>query len=139
MPLYVNSLINCDALSGGPDIGVDDRTFNMFAVQTMSVGATLTYLYPRLVPLLDCNEDQPLTATIRCTGQKLREDGVYVLDNGLHIFLWIGLAVSPNWLQGVVGVNSTTQLNLVPTQLPINLATITTHSQLVSLFYYSFS
>ena len=128
LPLYVNSLINCDALSGGPDICVDDRTFNMFAVQTMSVGATLAYLYPRLVPL-NCDEDLPLATAIRCTGEKLSDYGVYVLDNGLHMFLWIGLTVCPDWLQGVFGTSSSMRINLVPTRLP---DLDTPHSQLVS-------
>ena len=58
LPLYINCLLNCDALSGGQDMSVDDRTFNMLAVQTMNVGATLGYLYPRLVPLLDPTQPQ---------------------------------------------------------------------------------
>ena len=106
LPLYINCLINCDALSGGQDMSIDDRAFNMFAVQTMDVAASLAYLYPRLVPLLDA-----LTSPVRCTEDELRDDGVYVLDNGIHMFLWIGLSVSPDWIHDVFGTNSAAQID----------------------------
>ena len=88
-------------MSGGQDMSIDDRAFNMFAVQTMDVAASLAYLYPRLVPLLDA-----LPSPVRCTEDELRDDGVYVLDNGIHMFLWIGLSVSPDWIHDVFGTNS---------------------------------
>ena len=120
LPLYINCLLNCDALSGGQDMSIDDRTFNMFAVQTMHVAASLAYLYPRLVPLLDVAElpdGSCLPSPVRCTGDKLRDDGVYVLDNGIHMFLWIGLSVSPEWIHGVFGTNSAAQIDIDRTKL----------------------
>lgn len=125
LPLYINCLLNCDALSGGSDMSIDDRTFNMFAVQTMHVGASLAYLYPRLVPLLDASapaspsdqDEVVLPSPVRCTGDKLRDDGVYVLDNGIHMFLWIGLSVSPEWIHGVFGTNSAAQIDIDRTKL----------------------
>lgn len=119
LPLYINCLLNCDALSGGQDMSIDDRTFNMLAVQTMHVAASLAYLYPRLVPLLDVNgpETDGLPSPVRCTADKLRDDGVYVLDNGIHMFLWIGLSVSPEWIHGVFGTNSAAQIDIDRTKL----------------------
>ena len=125
LPLYTNCLLNCDALSGGSDMSIDDRTFNMFAVQTMHVGASLAYLYPRLVPILKAcpaaaaeHEDEPVPPSpVRCTADKLRDDGVYCLDNGLHMFLWIGLSVSPEWIHGVFNTNSAAQIDIDRTKL----------------------
>ena len=48
LPLYINCLLNCDALSGGSDMSIDDRTFNMFAVcssWTMPVLKRFVYFY----------------------------------------------------------------------------------------------
>jgi protein transport protein SEC24 len=105
-------------------MSIDDRTFNMFAVQTMHVGASLAYLYPRLVPLLESStpaaaEDSPLMlpSPVRCTVDKLRDDGVYCLDNGIHMFLWIGLSVSPEWIHGVFNTNSAAQIDIDRTKL----------------------
>ena len=30
---------------------------------------------------------------------QLRDDGVYLLENGLHMLLYVGLAVNPAWIQ----------------------------------------
>ena len=111
LPLYINCLLNCDAL-GGSDLTIDDRGFNMYAVATMSVADTLAYLYPRLVPIPyldpDCDE---VPTPIRCTFEKLKPDGVYALDNGIHMFLWIGQAVNPEWIQNIIGSNAVGQLD----------------------------
>lgn len=113
LPLYLNCLMNCDALSGGVDMTVDDRTFNMFAVQTLDVRASLAYLYPRMLPLhdvlaasaagADSADDAELPPAVRCTIDKLRDDGVFVMDNGIHLFLWFGQHVSRDVLEQLFG------------------------------------
>ena len=121
LPLYINCLLNCDALSGGPDMTVDDRTFNMYAAQTSHVGASLGYLYPRLIPLMEMgpptSSDHILPMPIRCTYDKLRDDGAYLLDNGIHMFLWIGHKVIPEWIHGVLGNDPAAQVDLNRLQL----------------------
>jgi len=118
LPLYISCLLNCDALSGGPDMTVDDRTFNMYFAQTSHVGASWGYLYPRLIPLLEQQQDNVLPMPIRCTHEKLREDGAYLLDNGIHMFLWIGPKVIPEWIQGVLGTDAAAQVDINRMQLP---------------------
>jgi len=61
LPLYTNSLINCDAASGGQEMTVDDRVYYMFAVMSMHVGATQRYLYPSVIPLLDPTQTQQVS------------------------------------------------------------------------------
>ena len=106
LPLYANCLLNCDALAGGSDMMVDDRTFNMFAVQTMDVAASLSYLYPRLLPVHEIvgTDSDELPLPVRCTVDRLRDDGIYILDNGLHLFLWIGQNVGRDWIHSLFGV-----------------------------------
>jgi len=121
LPLYINCLLNCDALSGGPDMTIDDRTFNMYYAQTSHVAASLGYLYPRLIPLMEMGSptspDNILPMPIRCTYDKLRDDGAYVLDNGIHLFLWIGHKVIPEWIQGVLGKDAAAQVDINRMQL----------------------
>ena len=40
--------------------------------------------------------------TFRCTIEKIRDDGVYLLENGMHMLLYVGLATNPAFIQ--VGV-----------------------------------
>merc|ERR1719336_2934630 len=51
LPLYTNCLMKSDALSGGSDLGCDDRAFHMSTVSSMDVASGLVYFYPRLIPL----------------------------------------------------------------------------------------
>ena len=31
--------------------------------------------------------------------EKVRDEGVYLLENGIHVLLFVGLAVDPQWIQ----------------------------------------
>lgn len=119
LPLYVNCILKSDAVSGGSDMTIDDRSFVMQVVTLMDIPSSVVYFYPRLVPLheidVDSSEDPP---AIRCTSDKIRDDGVYLLENGIHLFLWIGLNVSMEWVQNVFGVHSAAQIDIDRTSLP---------------------
>ena len=55
--------------------------------------------------------------TIRCTIDKLSDDGVYLLENGLYLFMYIGLATDPSWIQDVFGVQTAAQIDIDKTKL----------------------
>jgi len=42
----------------------------------------------------------------------------FVTENGIHLFLWIGLNVSMEWVQNVFGVHSAAQIDIDRTSLP---------------------
>ena len=89
LPLYIKSLLNCAALTGGGS--VDDRSLAMYAVATMSVAQTNVYLYPRLVAVHNMEPGyNKIPPRMRCSKKKLNLDGAYILENGIDIFLWIG-------------------------------------------------
>lgn len=119
LPLYVNCLLKSDALSGGSDMTIDDRTFMMEAVSIMDIPTSVVYFYPRLLPLHDID----LTTTdipqpIRCSVEKIKDDGAYLLENGIHMFLWFGLGVPSEWLLSVFGVPNAAQVDTDSTHLP---------------------
>ncbi|XP_069690232.1 protein transport protein Sec24C isoform X2 [Periplaneta americana] len=119
LPLYVNCILKSDAISGGSDMTVDDRSFVMQAVTVMDIPSSVVFFYPRLIPLheIDVNSNE-LPSPIRCTSDKIRDDGVYLLENGIHLFLWIGLNVGMEWVQNVFGVHSAAQIDIDRTALP---------------------
>lgn len=85
LPLYVNCLLKSDALSGGSDMTLDDRSFVMQAIMTMDVPNSVNYFYPRLIPLHEirppANDSTPLDIPppIRCSIEKISDQGVYIL------------------------------------------------------------
>ncbi|GLG96873.1 Protein transport protein Sec24C [Gryllus bimaculatus] len=119
LPLYVNCILKSDAVSGGSDMTIDDRSFVMQAVSIMDLPSSVVYFYPRLIPLHDIDVDSSdIPAPIRCTADKIRDEGVYLLENGVHMFLWIGLNVGMDWVQNVFGVHSAAQIDIDRTALP---------------------
>lgn len=67
---------------------IDDRAFVMQAVMTMDVPSSLAYFYPRLIPLHDINPDQEsleIPSPIRCTIEKMSDQGVYVLGKSINL------------------------------------------------------
>ena len=54
---------------------------------------------------------------VRCTIEKINENGVYLLDNGIYLFLYVGLAADPSFIQDVFGVSTAAQINVEMPQL----------------------
>lgn len=119
LPLYINCLLKNDALTGGADMTIDDRSYVMQAVAIMPVSISVAYTYPRLFPLHDVDpDDTELPPMLRCSIDKFTDDGAYLLENTIHMFLWLGMALSSQWVQGVFGVSSVVQVDTDRT-LPI--------------------
>ncbi|XP_046433138.1 protein transport protein Sec24C [Neodiprion fabricii] len=119
LPLYVNSILKSDAISGGADMTIDDRSFVMQAVATMDIPTSVAYFYPRLLPLHDIDpQGTELPQMVRCSIDKFTDDGAYLLENGIHMFLWLGLGLSSQWVQAVFGVPSVGQVDVDRTILP---------------------
>lgn len=98
---------------------IDDRSFAIYFVQSIDLPVSVTYFYPRLIPLHDVDvEAVDIPAPIRCSSEKMVDDGAYILENEVFMFLWLGLGLSPEFTKNVFGVQSTLQIdtdrNLIP-------------------------
>ncbi|ESO02325.1 hypothetical protein HELRODRAFT_94513 [Helobdella robusta] len=117
LPVYINSLIKSGILQT-ENINVDDRSYYIHLVNSMSISGTVAYFYPRLIPLLDIDvDDTSLPHAIRCSSERLKDNGAYLLENGLVIFLWVGLSINAEWIQQVFGVPSVAQIDIDKTKL----------------------
>lgn len=60
---------------------IDDRSFIMQAVTIMDVPSSVVYFYPRVLPVhdIDPNSDELFPSPIRCSIEKLRDDGAYIV------------------------------------------------------------
>uniref|UniRef100_A0A182JZM1 Protein transport protein Sec24C n=1 Tax=Anopheles christyi TaxID=43041 RepID=A0A182JZM1_9DIPT len=120
LPLYVNCLLKNDAFSGGSDISIDDRSYVIYYVMSMDLPTSVQFFYPRLIPLHDVNvESDAIPSAIRCTGDKMVEEGAYILENGIHMFMWLGLSLSSEFTQSVFGAQCTQQIDTDRTGLPV--------------------
>lgn len=120
LPLYVSCLMKNDALAGGSDMTCDDRSYAMQFVLSMDLSISVSYFYPRLIPIHDIDvNDTELPLPVRCTYEKMSENGAYILENGIHMFIWLGLNLSPEFVQPVFGVQCAQQIDTDKLGLPV--------------------
>jgi len=111
MPLFINSVLKSDVLSGAKTVTVDERAWLMYRLMSMDVASSFAFFYPRLISLHDMDEPVELKQ-IRCSYERLKDDGIYLLENGLVMYLWLGQNVSPVTLQNLFGTSSLQQINI---------------------------
>lgn len=54
---------------------------------------------------MDASNDVFPTA-VRCSEERLSEGGLFLLANGQHMFLWLGISAAPELIQGIFNVPS---------------------------------
>ncbi|XP_058447296.1 protein transport protein Sec24C [Malaya genurostris] len=120
LPLYISCLLKNDSFSGGSDLTLDDRSYVIYFVMSMDLPTSVQFFYPRLIPVHDVKvEDSNVPALIRCTADKMMEDGAYILENGVHMFMWLGLGLSSEFTLSVFGAQCTQQIDTDRTGLPV--------------------
>ncbi|KAG2466653.1 SC24D protein, partial [Polypterus senegalus] len=120
LPVYMNCLLKSSALVGNTEIATDERAYQRQLVLSMDVAESQAFFYPRIIPLhnMDVNSDL-LPTSVRCSEERLTNGGIYLLENGRNMFLWLGLASPPEIIQGVFNVPSFAHINSEVTTLPV--------------------
>ncbi|XP_057712093.1 protein transport protein Sec24D [Corythoichthys intestinalis] len=119
-PVYMNSLMKTAPLTASTELSTDDRAHQRLAVTAMAVEDTQLLLYPRLIPLhnMDVSGDAAPPAPVRCSEERLTDSGVFLLENGHALFLWLGQASPPDVIQGLFNVPSLAHLQAHMCVLP---------------------
>nr|CAD1831562.1 unnamed protein product [Ananas comosus var. bracteatus] len=117
LPLYTLALIKSIGLRN--DGRLDDRSYWVSHVASLSILLAVPLVYPRMISLHDftSKEDDDislLSATLPLSSEHLNDDGIYLLENGEDGLIYVGNMVSPDTLQHLFGVSS---LDGVPNQL----------------------
>lgn len=126
MPLYAMALQKNVGLRGGHDVRIDERAYYHQLMLNMDVDDSKVFIYPRLFSIHDMaleagtpndNADDAaapcagpqnirLPAILNLSHERLDTEGVFLLENGHDMFLWIGRGVSPTLLTSLFGVGS---------------------------------
>ncbi|XP_034967495.1 protein transport protein Sec24D [Zootoca vivipara] len=119
LPVYMNCLLKSCVLIGKPEISTDERTFHRQLVMSMDVAGTQLLFYPQLLPIhsMDVKSDV-FPSAVRCSEERLSEGGLFLLANGVHMFLWLGVSAPPELIQGIFNVPSFAHVNTEATLLP---------------------
>ncbi|XP_068161056.1 protein transport protein Sec24C isoform X2 [Antennarius striatus] len=118
LPVYLNCVLKSDVLLPGGDVSLDDRAYLRQLISCMDVAESHVFFYPRLLPLIKLESDV-LPVAVRDSEERLSKGGVYLLETGLHLFLWVGASVQQELLVNIFGTPSFSQLDPSMTSLPV--------------------
>jgi protein transport protein SEC24 len=113
LPLLTLCMQKSNLLKGPNEVTTDERSNTIYQLLSMPFENVMKFLYPRMYPLHDLNQivvnekdgSVTLPATLPLTLNSIKENGIYLLDNGLTCYLWIGRGISPQWLVDVFGLS----------------------------------
>uniref|UniRef100_I3KFR6 SEC24 homolog C, COPII coat complex component n=1 Tax=Oreochromis niloticus TaxID=8128 RepID=I3KFR6_ORENI len=118
LPVYLNCVLKSDVLLPGADVSLDDRAYLRQLISCMDVAETHVFFYPRLLPVMKL-ESGSLPVAVRDSEERLSKGGVYLLETGLHLFLWVGASVQQELLLNIFGTPSFSQIDSNMTSLPV--------------------
>nr|XP_019601364.1 PREDICTED: protein transport protein Sec24C isoform X1 [Rhinolophus sinicus]XP_019601365.1 PREDICTED: protein transport protein Sec24C isoform X1 [Rhinolophus sinicus] len=120
LPVYLNCVLKSDVLQPGAEVTTDDRAYVRQLVTSMDVAETNVFFYPRLLPLTK----SPIESTteppaVRASEERLSNGDIYLLENGLNLFLWVGASVQQGVVQSLFNVSSFSQIPSGLSILPV--------------------
>lgn len=120
LPLYIMGMLKSMAFRATNDVSADLRTAIWMRLETLTVSQISAYFYPRLmsihnmtdnVGVQDENGHIALPDMLSLTSESLTQDGVYLLEDGETMAMWIGRAADSDFLQSLFGVPTFDQLD----------------------------
>lgn len=126
LPIYTLCLIKSRLFRDGRDTLLDKRIHLMRAIKGSPCSSTLVFIYPRLYSLLGVPyNDEDIYNTYRrfplhsLSSSSLDPQGIFLLDIGTEVYMWIGSNVHPSALYDVFGVDSLDQIPIHYGSLPV--------------------
>lgn len=112
-PLYILALLKQKALRSGASTRLDERVFAMCQFKTEPLPQLMKLMHPDLYRLDTISEQGalhlndvivPQPQLLHLSAERLSRDGVFLLDCGSVLFVWVGRACSDMFLRDVMGV-----------------------------------
>ncbi|OAP65687.1 hypothetical protein AYL99_01659 [Fonsecaea erecta] len=128
--IYTLGLIKTRAFKGGVE-PTDRRVHSARLMRSSGVTETALYLYPRIYALHNLSPEDcfanaetmqlVVPPTLRASFARVEEGGVYLVDDGQIVLIWLHAQVSPNLLEDLFGEGKTSLQDLDPmmNELPV--------------------
>jgi len=127
LPMYILAILKSPVLKDGVDVRTDERTSLALAVGGMNIAECRALFVPNLFSIHTLMEGN--FGTVGQDGQvvmpplhplsleHLSAEGMYLLENGLLMMLWVGRSCPAQLLQAVLNVQSADRLDSVKVYL----------------------
>ena len=103
-PLYIFCLLKHYVFSISKGVRPDTRSFFFHKLRTMSCNQLLKFIHPHLYPV-SFEQLESFPNPVRLTSAELTKFPVFVLDNFIHLYLWIGKTIPTQLIQSLFGVD----------------------------------
>ena len=126
LPLLVLGLLKSPLLKATNDVPADLRVYYMLRHESAPLPLKVALMYPRMfamdsasldrgqaVPIGEVNPQTGMVELPDCMGltaEHMNRDGLYLVEDGESMMLWVGAECSPIVLNGLFGVPSIEQL-----------------------------
>lgn len=127
LPLYILALLKYTAFRVGQSTRLDDRVFAMCQMKSLPLAQLIQAIYPDLYPVHNLPE-QPLVNVgdesivqpplLHLSAERIDSQGVYLMDDGEHIIIYIGRNISPAIAVSLFGAPSFSAINTNMYELP---------------------
>jgi len=113
IPVYILSLLKYVAFRTGQSTKLDDRVFALEQCKNLPVCYFMLELYPNLYPVHALDDTNalnkgdkviPQPPLLQLSSANMDRHGAYLLDTGSKMYLWIGAAISDQFVQEVLDV-----------------------------------
>ncbi|KAJ4456221.1 putative Protein transport protein Sec24B [Paratrimastix pyriformis] len=110
-PMYLLGLLKSPLLRAVGDMPPDQRAAAMFQVMTLPVRLLIAYAYPRLFALhslppealsRDAQGTLVRPPLVRLTREKIETTGIYLLENGQQMLIWVGRQANPTLVDALL-------------------------------------
>jgi protein transport protein SEC24 len=131
LPLYTLALMKNIAFRGGTDVHPDERVQARYILGSMWIKQSRRYIYPRMFSIHDMDPDAGFPVTedtkhndedtdsitagrskvmlpqvVNLSVERLTSDGIFLLDNGVDMLIWVGRSSDPAVTSALFGVDS---------------------------------
>lgn len=120
IPLFVNSILKCDAIGGVQSVTPDQKSWLLSRVEAMGCDQIIPMVYPSLhmINFVEESQDNPQNLKpefreMRCMYESLDPFKIYLLENGLTMWVWIGSKVPATIINLLFGVSTFTDIKSV--------------------------
>ncbi|KAF9920723.1 COPII subunit [Linnemannia zychae] len=126
-PLLTLGLLKHVGLRGGSQIPSDLRSYAMHLLSTLPSQCLIPYIHPRFYSLHDMPENCgtigelgiEMPQPMNLSSERLSRSGLFMLDDGQNIFLWVGRDVVPQLCMDLFGVPNYSSIRGGKTTLPV--------------------
>ncbi|XP_015571531.2 protein transport protein Sec24-like At4g32640 isoform X1 [Ricinus communis] len=114
LPLYNLALMKSTGLR--TDGRIDDRSFWINYVLSLSAPLAIPLVYPRMVAIHDPSSTEDgeslLPTSIALSSEHIKDEGIYLLENGEDALLYVGNLVGSDIVQQIFGISSVDEISV---------------------------